>query len=1026
MRFAPTRPPEPPRAAAPHAALPLGHFSPWGGARLQPVGMPRLPSRPQPPLDGQALRGKFFRGGAMLLPPRPEAAAAGGDGGSGVPIRPLYSHPINLASPQRKQGQVSPRLKPMHTSISHAAAAATAAAATALPPPSFDTDARNIEFLRTLLSVVPGGDLSTVAESQQQPSPPIVLGTGPEDEVQSLLSIARASPRKGKVYSRSETKMLESTIQALMARSRQAVGSMRQALAKQATDPRSTPHWIPVPTPPPPRDSESAGNGIERLLKRDALRIDEAARARRQRAKSNQRNNSGGEKWWEHGPRGGAKCNSGPENRRRSTGSKARAHHLQRPGSAASVTILETALAVSRESKAWDIVFAECVRQVHNNCKERGQLLNAIRMRTTQTNELLTNIVAAQQQMLNSFQKRQTHMRPRTRTVERKYRRAKREKEVNALTEAIRDHQSKLDTVRSRLQGLGNSLLPGSSNNADQAAFDAELQESRAHEEYERSKLAFRGLLSDLSRIERDGARFRAIVSGDSAADEAAREALELHRDFVADRVRRGQKLQAAALLMQAHWRGYWARKTEVVAARKLLRLRRLKEAGLREIERQNLARLRVARWLQRLHGIFVMRENLHHVIEDERATKRLLRLRSKTNHAQYRRNLHWIHYLQAANLLQKHARRYIWTKASWRNRWMRRVRKEAEDELLSRISDDETREQMRRTIALSLQEQEQNFFTKLHEMRDEMQYLERKIEKSETLADGVREASASAIAKVKTECADRVEEIETECLKKLRQKDAELHRLQHALARTKTRTVHAARKRNLGAETGAEYTVAALAERVEQLGNLKIPSLLVPQNQSHGGDFLSPNSQAGLADIEAATAKMLLVRRELARFAAQTEDIRGEIATRVENVRSVFREQDQERKVLVAYIEELEKELHTFDPGYVNKYGAKRLEEKANGKSEQKETAGTRETSGAGSRLRKGAMKGVAGRRHSMTSMKCAAKAATQLQEQYHNTHIRNGASATETMMLGTVLPKSGRPRRPSVVRADKTTGLF
>ena len=103
-------------------------------------------------------------------------------------------------------------------------------------------------------------------------------------------------------------------------------------------------------------------------------------------------------------------------------------------------------------------------------------------------------------------------MRPRTKTVEKIYKKKKREQEVNEFTDAIKKHQMKLEQARARIQRLSNDLVYDVAYNSSEEVkdsdhnlkkvtteFEAAMAEQEQQKIYERSKFAFSSLLSDFS-----------------------------------------------------------------------------------------------------------------------------------------------------------------------------------------------------------------------------------------------------------------------------------------------------------------------------------------------------------------------------------------------------------------------------------------------------------------------------------------------------------------------------------------------
>lgn len=880
---------------------------------------------------------------------------------------------------------------------------------------SFDTDARNIDFLNSILSIMPS-NLQSVPESMSSKTEfgvPIAMQFQESDEVPSLIAKARVSPRSSRIYTRTETKALEKVLNDLMSQSRRAVQKMKTALATQAINGF--------------RVGEASPSFSRRQSTARAKTIGQNnVPTHTRHSVSQQQSSSGGDK---------------------------NKSFVNRPRSAASMTILETALAVAQESKAWDIVFAECVRQVHSKCKERGNLLNAIRVRNKQTCELLTNVVEAQQQMLNTFQKRQQHLRPRTRTVERKYRRKKAEMEVNQLTERIRAHQVKLDHARARIKQLGTQVGLGIDAGK---AFDEELAEMNAEREYENSKIAFSALLEDLENIEDESKRFRNMVNDSLTSVEgidpnvhgsterngknskesgsAVREALEMHRDFVMDKQKRKENLEKMATKVQAAFRATVARQTVIAQAKLAYQQRKLLEEAKRKEEERDAARLKVAKWLQRLSHIWLFRDRLKGYIGEEREKlkQEILKRRKelRTNKID-RASLTWRDYLNAAMTIQRSIRRLLWSDPQWRRKCMKKLKEVAQKELLGGYSDKEQAARVRRTIALSLQEQEQVFFGRIEKLRDRTAYLERKVEKAENLSQAHAENAKRKVAKANEEARSLVQRTKDECDEKVRVMKHNFHKLQHKLERTKAEVVDRAKRRSVQLESqkkdaedfihgqdksGYKYKLDLLMQTIEMLSKLKIPDLNTAMGSindvaskaeafTHGhedtGHDIAEEDKRGLSEIASQSAECISkTNLYVLQFQARLKNALEELTKRCEDIHDVFLDTDHERKVLVKRIVDLEKELASYHPSHPDHY---------------EETTHHTYDSNSSPRRNEGKSEGAP---HLPTPpfTKSIAK------------HVRRHSTIgiLSSTMTNKMKKLSSLRRRPSVVRAHKSMGIL
>ena len=372
----------------------LTPLQPWSkshGHGLTPspglVGILRLPPRPPAREDGQSLK-SFYNSPRRLL--------------KAAPLSPMQDDYDSSLSPRRRLRAQAPQddydspLSPRRRSQTQAQTQKSKTKMRLVG--GLDGDARNLHFLQEMLGVVGGQELmlsekSNATSIRNQQQLPVTLTGGIPD----ILSTGQNnSPRTSKVYSREETLLLQQTLGNLVQRSRNAVAKMNQALHLQATN--RTPHKNHHV---PPRSAR------KRVLTVGSGR-------RHHRTSSNNSSNTSNTN------------TSSVVDRSNSLEPNPSSNSIQqRPGSAASLSILDTALSVAREGKAWDLVTCEIVRQVHSTCRERGALLNFVRLRYKQTTELLVALCQTQQQMLESFSHRQEHMRPRTRTVEKMYRKKK-------------------------------------------------------------------------------------------------------------------------------------------------------------------------------------------------------------------------------------------------------------------------------------------------------------------------------------------------------------------------------------------------------------------------------------------------------------------------------------------------------------------------------------------------------------------------------------------------------------------------
>ena len=784
----------------------LTPLQPWSkshGHGLTPspglVGILRLPPRPPAREDGQSLK-SFYNSPRRLLKAAPLSPMQDDYDSSLSPRRRLraqapqddYDSPL---SPRRRLRAQAPQddydssLSPRRRSQTQAQTQKSKTKMRLVG--GLDGDARNLHFLQEMLGVVGGQELmlsekSNATSIRNQQQLPVTLTGGIPD----ILSTGQNnSPRTSKVYSREETLLLQQTLGNLVQRSRNAVAKMNQALHLQATN--RTPHKNHHV---PPRSAR------KRVLTVGSGR-------RHHRTSSNNSSNTSNTN------------TSSVVDRSNSLEPNPSSNSIQqRPGSAASLSILDTALSVAREGKAWDLVTCEIVRQVHSTCRERGALLNFVRLRYKQTTELLVALCQTQQQMLESFSHRQEHMRPRTRTVEKMYRKKKREQEVNTFTNAIKDHQQKLDLARARIQRLSNQLVCGGAAAAESSMlsstsstttssssstttvavvdeFELAMRERAQTKAYELSKQQFKLLLSDLSRMERESNRFRQMVHSDDAAGCAAREAMETHRNYVQTKIKNKEELLKTTIIVQAHWRGYRARNNEVVQAKLAYQQRMIQEEAERKERAIEAGRLFVARWLQRQYTRWDMKCRLDGLLANDRERRRKAAQKHRRKHHVHKRHT-WFEYLSAAKTIQANYRLHLMSKHTWRAAWLHKIKKEAEEKLLKQISDEGQREQTRRTITLSLQEQESTFFSQLREYRDQIEYLERKLRQTELVDREHFKTATKNVEEARKEAKKVIQDNENACQKLVREKELQIHYLTHTLEGTKVKHTNNAKKK--------------------------------------------------------------------------------------------------------------------------------------------------------------------------------------------------------------------------------------
>ena len=307
-----------------------------------------------------------------------------------------------------------------------------------------------------------------------------------------------------------------------------------------------------------------------------------------------------------------------------------------------------------------------------------------------------------------------------------------------------------------------------------------------------------------------------------------------------------------------------------------------------------------------------------------------------------------WIDFLNAAKTIQKSYRQHLWNKTEYRKNWIKKIKAEAELSLLNQVSDETIAKNLRRTIALSLQEQEANFFSRLRSLRDHIEFLERKSNKAEKVA---KERNAQAVLKVQEaekQAQQKIEENSQECQYHLKLQTNELHKLAHELEATKVSHLTNARKKvNLEIQTGAGYAINAFQNQMEKLQEgLSDMLIMLDSNKNTNSRTVSRSSNksrqeiltdpSGVVDVDihigtktpddsrrvkvntmAQALNVTQIKRDIIKHQTLLLATMNVLQKRSISIQEIFHEQDNECKVLVLRIASLEKELHTFDPGH-------------------------------------------------------------------------------------------------------------
>ena len=666
----------------------------------------------------------------------------------------------------------------------------------------------------------------------------------------------------------------------------------------------------------------------------------------------------------------------------------------QRPSTGVSLSVLALATAFTKETRAWDIVFAEIVRQLHSECKERGHLLNTIRNRFRQLQQLLLQVIRAQQRMLEAYHVRQQEMRPKTRAVDRAYRKARRAAEAADAVQRMQEHQAQLSHVRVRLERMEADLgspadfgaagapyaVVGAAGGLASAATppspgpSAQTRAQSKSLAYLEARQSFRGLLRDLNALEKQETRLKTIVSEEGAEAEAVREAMELHRQHVQERQRLKAKRLGCIVAMQARFRGNRDRKKKVAPARIALRQRRLAAEAERRRQEILAAKVRVARFFQhcyrrwRLLGLFerglVKLRELERQAREGAAGDRKKRDRNA--------RISWRTYLRSCRRIQRAYRRRLMTKPRWRRRWMKNLKQEAEAQLLGRITDKEQRTQVQSIIRLHTQEQEELFLDRLKTLHERSDYLERKLLSVEEQA---RKKIGEALHKgeMATKGAAKLVELaEDKCSERLRKKDIEIHYLSHKLHVLKRDVVAQSKEAN---EESSAVVLKVFQERLQKLRGTVAGQSQV-EDETYG-ETVPGDSSAGEGKFPADTRRAI----------SQSLGLLGETATALGDA---LRRKEAQRSALAARVRDLEEELRSFDPGHL-----------------RHESDAGYGVLGRGSPGRQ--------RRHSVASISGGL-----------SSNLRAASSTKGAVAKG---PSAGRrktSRRPSIVRAHKTTGIM
>ena len=400
-----------------------------------------------------------------------------------------------------------------------------------------------------------------------------------------------------------------------------------------------------------------------------------------------------------------------------------RSKQSSRPVSPISIAQLGVATCFLDEMKVWDIVFGEVIRQVHVNCRDRGSLLSKIRERFMDMFQLLFKIVRAQQNVLENYHKRYAQMRPRTGTVDKKYRDAKRKQEMETAVMHVKRHVRDVRRLQIRLEDLSTGLHPPEPRSgASSPGVRQKSIEWTTPAEFESTKEHFKALLLELGEFERETINFKRFMIGQDESSRSAREAMEKHKLKVMMREQEVRQQMEAAAMLQKHWRGTFERRTVIKALRlerekERLREERLahEEAERRYAEECERAAKRLQRYFRRQASMGKWFSSAEKVVAKRRKSVMLKR------HKDMLERLGWRNYVEAARTIQRFWRHELWKGVAWRQKVLSRMRAELETKLIDSIDDESLKEETNKIIMLQLQQQQFKFLSRFSELRAQM-----------------------------------------------------------------------------------------------------------------------------------------------------------------------------------------------------------------------------------------------------------------------------------------------------------------
>ena len=396
--------------------------------------------------------------------------------------------------------------------------------------------------------------------------------------------------------------------------------------------------------------------------------------------------------------------------------------HPPRPETATNVHSLSVASTFFNEISIWEIVLGELNKQVRRRCKERGELLSKARSRIFFILDFLTKVMHAQQLMIEALGERCQFMRPRTRTVEAKFRRDRRKTLGKIAAAQYSRHEVEMGQLHDRLNELGETLQPMTKTHVALDKSEYEYEQARAH---------FKSLLRSIHAIESETDRVKYLMKAENEAGDRAREVVEAHRQCIEQKEREKQEALLAATKLQKVWRGMQSRRYAIPMARIEYQRRQLVALRLREKrekeEREHLERISATK-IQRFWKHVRMKHHWNMSVgELKQQAARLAEAKRREEKSKIRG---WRSYVKAANKIAAAYRKHLFNKLYWRRRVLEKHKQDMTTQLLDSIAGVDApaiKRRINQVISVNLQRQEHDYLDMVHALQLRITHLESK-----------------------------------------------------------------------------------------------------------------------------------------------------------------------------------------------------------------------------------------------------------------------------------------------------------